>query len=88
MLFQVECSDDDDGYEECHDIANPSVAINLKSSIPAAMDHVSSPVATGCSSVGPIGVASGTAGPVLAGPLFGPDHTHNHFHALRMLRIY
>ena len=35
-----------------------------------------------------IGVASGTAGPVLAGPLFGPDHTHNHFHALRMLRIY
>ena len=59
MLFQVECSDDDDGYEECHDIASPSVAINLISSIPAAMDHVSSPVATGCSSAGPERHATG-----------------------------
>ena len=30
-----------------------------------------------------IGVASGTAGPVLAGPLLARDHTHNYFHAFR-----
>ena len=34
-----------------------------------------------------IGVASGAAGPVLAGPLLARDHTHNYFHALSMLRI-
>ena len=61
-IYQVECIDDDDNdvYDEYHDISSPSVASNLESSIAAAaVDQVSSPVGTGCSSAGPERHATG-----------------------------
>ena len=61
-IYQVECVDDDynNVYDEYHDISSPSVASYSESSIAAAaVDQVSRPVGTGCSSVGPEKHATG-----------------------------